>query len=385
METVSEEETLLNAPLGSSGSVGDGLDESIANVVGAASVDLLRTCDVHDTLVKLLLDHLIVGESLFTDSQFSFDVGVSLASGALKFVILALEAVHLRSESLILNFDLLDEDQVILIEMAHSSDFIVTRSHIQLQLSKLLIAIFLKRSEFKQNFLVALALLTEVCLQLADPSFLLVLSLSEEADLSIVDIDQILFSQCHLFGLTVLQLLDLLGVLRFKLALDIIVGSKHTLHILLSLLFGIKKAQLSAVNLVLQSLRLFLQVGALTAQESLVLVEKINFASQTLISSLDFTFGLLQSRVLKISLALFRDHDAVVVLKLTQFLILLLQFVAALSQLFILSRDLLMISFKVSVASVQSSYCSFAVILDVLELRTGSIDLNAQFFNFVMG
>lgn len=340
---------------------------------------------MHDTLVKLLLDHLIVGESLFTDSQFSFDVGVSLASGALKFVILALEAVHLRSESLILNFDLLDEDQVILIEMAHSSDFIVTRSHIQLQLSKLLIAIFLKRSEFKQNFLVALALLTEVCLQLADPSFLLVLSLSEEADLSIVDIDQILFSQCHLFGLTVLQLLDLLGVLRFKLALDIIVGSKHTLHILLSLLFGIKKAQLSAVNLVLQSLRLFLQVGALTAQESLVLVEKINFASQTLISSLDFTFGLLQSRVLKISLALFRDHDAVVVLKLTQFLILLLQFVAALSQLFILSRDLLMISFKVSVASVQSAYCSFAVILDVLELRTGSIDLNAQLFNFVMG
>jgi len=269
--------------------------------------------------------------------------------------------------------------------MAHSSDFIVTRSHIQLQLSKLLIAIFLKRSEFKQNFLVALALLTEVCLQLADPSFLLVLSLSEEADLSIVDIDQILFSQCHLFGLTVLQLLDILGVLRFKLALDIIVGSKHTLHILLSLLFGIKKAQLSAVNLVLQSLRLFLQVGALTAQESLVLVEKINFASQTLISSLDFTFGLLQSRVLKISLALFRDHDAVVVLKLTQFLILLLQFVAALSQLFILSRDLLMISFKVSVASVQSAYCSFAVILDVLELRTGSIDLNAQLFNFVMG
>jgi hypothetical protein len=44
-----------------------------------------------------------------------------------------------------------------------------------------------------------------------------------------------------------------------------------------------------------------------------------------------------------------------------------------------------MISFKVSIAAVQSADCSFTIILHILKLSASSVNLNAQLFNLVMG
>lgn len=81
------------------------------------------------------------------------------------------------------------------------------------------------------------------------------------------------------------------------------------------------------------------------------MVKEINFTSETFVSSFDFTLGFLKSRVLKVGLVFVRGHNTEVVLKFTKLIILFFKFVTAVSKLLVLSGYLLMICFKVSIAT----------------------------------
>jgi len=79
---------------------------------------------------------------------------------------------------------------------------------------------------------------------------LLVLPLGQVLDLALVNVDERLLGELKLLRLAVLQLLDFLRVLDLEFGLDIVVGTEHTVHVLLSLLLGVEQAELSAIDLV---------------------------------------------------------------------------------------------------------------------------------------
>ena len=59
--------------------LGDSLDQSVADVIGPVTRNLIVLRDVHDGLVQLTLDHLVIGEPLLAHRQISLDVSVALA------------------------------------------------------------------------------------------------------------------------------------------------------------------------------------------------------------------------------------------------------------------------------------------------------------------
>lgn len=79
---------------------------------------------------------------------------------------------------------------------------------------------------------------------------MLVLPLGQVLDLALVNVDERLLGELKLLRLAVLQLLDFLRVLDLEFGLDIVVGTEHTVHVLLSLLLGVEQAELSAIDLV---------------------------------------------------------------------------------------------------------------------------------------
>ena len=80
LQTVCEQQTLLNSALSSRRCLRDSLNESIANVVGPIALYLVVFSNMHDCLVKLSFDHLIVCQSLLADSQVCLYVSVTLPS-----------------------------------------------------------------------------------------------------------------------------------------------------------------------------------------------------------------------------------------------------------------------------------------------------------------
>lgn len=293
LEPVCQQKTLLDAPLGSGWCVGNGLNESVADIVRSITLDLIVLCHVHNSLVEFFLDHLVVGQSFSGHCKFCLDVSVSLASTALELVVFGLEHVQLGPERLILEFGLLDKDHVVFIEVLDSCHSVLFSSNIELELSQFVISRLLEGTEFKYELLVVLALITKVRLELVDAALLLVLAFSQVFDLPLVDISKVLLCMLKFLGLTVLELLDLFRVLGLKLGLDIIVGGEDSIHVLFSLFLGIEEAELGSVNFVFETLDFLLKIGVLTAQEVLVLVEQVDLSAKTLVTSLNIDLGLL--------------------------------------------------------------------------------------------
>ena len=65
---------------------------------------------MHDSRVKLLLDKLILSESLLGNSKLSSDVGSALAVQTLKFVVLSAEYLFFLAACFIFNLEFLDLD-----------------------------------------------------------------------------------------------------------------------------------------------------------------------------------------------------------------------------------------------------------------------------------
>lgn len=83
LKTICQKQALLDSSFGCCRCLRDGLNESIADVIGTISCDLIVLGDMHDGLVELALNHLVVGKALFAYSQVSLDVSVALPRRAL--------------------------------------------------------------------------------------------------------------------------------------------------------------------------------------------------------------------------------------------------------------------------------------------------------------
>jgi hypothetical protein len=88
---------------------------------------------------------------------------------------------------------------------------------------------------------------------------------------------------------------------------------------------------------------------------------------------------------MEVRLMLLGRHHTIVVLKLAELLILLFEFRAAFSEQFILATDLMVVTLQVSIATFQSTHCSFTVILHILELGSSCVDLDTKLLNLVVG
>lgn len=88
LKPISQKQALLDSSFGCGRRLRDGLNESIPNVIGTISCDLIVLSDMHDGLIELALNHLVVGKALFAHGQVSLDVSVALPRRALQFVVL---------------------------------------------------------------------------------------------------------------------------------------------------------------------------------------------------------------------------------------------------------------------------------------------------------
>ena len=60
LQTVSEQQALLDSALGGCRCLRDGLNKSIADIVGSFTLHLVVFSDMHDCLIQFSLDHLVV-------------------------------------------------------------------------------------------------------------------------------------------------------------------------------------------------------------------------------------------------------------------------------------------------------------------------------------
>lgn len=79
LKAVGQQQTLVNAAFSRRGRLSDRLDQSVADFKPFSTRGLV-TSHVHDGLIELLLDHLVVGQSLTAHSQLSSDVARALAT-----------------------------------------------------------------------------------------------------------------------------------------------------------------------------------------------------------------------------------------------------------------------------------------------------------------
>ena len=75
LQPVGEQQALLDASFGRRRSTRNGLDKSVADVIGSFSLNLVVFSDVHNSLVKFLFNQLVVGKALRGHGQLGFDVG----------------------------------------------------------------------------------------------------------------------------------------------------------------------------------------------------------------------------------------------------------------------------------------------------------------------
>jgi hypothetical protein len=87
---------------------------------------------------------------------------------------------------------------------------------------------------------------------------------------------------------------------------------------------------------------------------------------------------------MEVRFMLLGGHHTIVVLKLAELLILLFEFRAAFSKQLILATNLMVVTLQVSVATFQSTHCSFTVILHILELGSSCVDLDAKLLDLVV-
>jgi len=184
--------------------------------------------------------------------------------------------------------------------MLNASGLILLGSHIELEVAHLFIACFLQLTEFKNQVLVRLRFLTQVRLQLVDAALQVVLAVAQVVDAALVDVNEVVLGHLEFFGLAVLQILDLVGVLVFKLRFDVIVGIQDSVHVLFSLLFGVKEALFESVDLVIHALDLVFEICVLAVEEGFVLLQQVDLAAEAFIASFDFVLGLLKLRKLKL-------------------------------------------------------------------------------------
>jgi len=184
--------------------------------------------------------------------------------------------------------------------MLNASGLILLGSHIELEVAHLFIACFLQLTEFKNQVLVRLRFLTQVRLQLVDAALQVVLAVAQVVDAALVDVNEVVLGHLEFFGLAVLQILDLVGVLVFKLRFDVIVGIQDSVHVLFSLLFGVKEALFKSVDLVIHALDLVFEICVLAVEEGFVLLQQVDLAAEAFIASFDFVLGLLKLRKLKL-------------------------------------------------------------------------------------
>lgn len=116
LKSISEEQALLDASLGGGWRLSDSLNQSVSNLISFTRVTAL-TCHVHDSLIKFLLNHLVVSKAFLTHGKLCLNVSISLSGSRLELVVLALEQVHLLLQRLILKLALLDQNQVVLVQV----------------------------------------------------------------------------------------------------------------------------------------------------------------------------------------------------------------------------------------------------------------------------
>ena len=135
LQSISQEQRLLDSPLGGRWRAGDGLDECVANSIGTIFINSRVVGDVHNGLVELLFDQLVVCESLSCHGQLGFDLRITLPCGGLQLVVFRLQDVDLRLERLRLHLGLFDEDQVVFVQVSDSSDLLIPRSSLNSKMS----------------------------------------------------------------------------------------------------------------------------------------------------------------------------------------------------------------------------------------------------------
>jgi hypothetical protein len=77
LKPICKQKTLLNSSLACGRRLRDSLNECVTHFE-TFSTHVAITCHMHDGLIELLLNHLIMSESLLAHSKFSLDLSVTL-------------------------------------------------------------------------------------------------------------------------------------------------------------------------------------------------------------------------------------------------------------------------------------------------------------------
>ena len=97
--------------------------------------------------------------------------------------------------------------------------------------------------------------------------------------LGFIDVDEVVLHHLEILGVSGLQVLYLFSVLLVKLGLDVIIGIKDSVHVLISLFLGFQEAEFGPVELVLESSDALFMSGVLPLEETLVLSQDVDFSS----------------------------------------------------------------------------------------------------------
>ena len=351
LQPVGQQQTLLNASFGSSRGTCDRGDKCIAYGVDAA-VYVLIVGDVHDGLVELFLDELVVAQAFLADSEFGPDVSAALAVKGLEFVVLGLQDVYLGLQGFILYLKVLNKHHVILVQVSDSLSFIALASHTKLEPADLFVSGLLELPVLDHELLVGAGLVAEVLLELQDAPFKGLLELPHVVNALLVDLSQVLLSQVQFSCMSVLQVRHLLGVLLLELALDVVVGREHALHVLGGSALGLGELGFIAVQLFLQALEALLQPDVLAGEVGFVLVEQVDLSAEGVRPALDFQLLVLQPAELVLQVLVLALEAPQVDLHLAVVLIGLAVVAAFLQQDFVLGGSAVQVLFQLAHTAV---------------------------------
>lgn len=125
----------MDSAFGRRWGLSDGLDQCVAHFEPFCS-RLLISSHMHNSLIKLLLDHLVVSETFLAHSELGPDIRAALSALRLQLVVLLFQKVKLLLETLVLKLSLLDEEHVILVQMLDPGSLISLRADLQLERAK---------------------------------------------------------------------------------------------------------------------------------------------------------------------------------------------------------------------------------------------------------
>lgn len=139
-------------------------DQCAADSIRAAVKSIIRLGDIHDGRIELLLDQLILSESLLADSEFGPYVSSALPVQPLELVVFGAEDLLLLAACLILDFELLNEDQVLLVHVLRPLQLVAFAQDGELKAADLLITLLLKLSQLDEQLIVRGRLVSVVLL-----------------------------------------------------------------------------------------------------------------------------------------------------------------------------------------------------------------------------